>query len=83
MLLPKRATETTATLPSQRECFKFIALFLLHIFSSRDAFYICDIIKQFVVANCSKEQPVSIVKESLKKRNFDTSRYIKRNGFLC
>ena len=30
--------------------------------------------KQFVVTNCSKERPGSIVNETLKKRNFDTKR---------
>ena len=38
-------------------------------------------IKQFMVANCSKERPGSIVNETLKKNNFDTNRYIKRIGF--
>ena len=40
-------------------------------------------IKQFVVTNCSKERPGSIVNETLKKRNFYISRYIKKIRFLC
>ena len=39
------------------------------------------VIKQFVVSNCSKERPGSIVTEALKKWNFDTNSYIKRIAF--
>ena len=41
-------------------------------------------IKQFMVTNCSKERPGSIVTKTKKKQlNFDTNSQIKRNIFSC
>ena len=40
-----------------------------------------NLIKQFVVTNCSKEQPGSIVTKTKKKQNFYINSYIKRIKF--
>ena len=40
-------------------------------------------IKQFVITNCSKERPSSIVTETLKTGICDTNRYINKIDLLC